>query len=98
MLDPVAAHIKLVQGDNILWKVIADTVVDAKLSFYGIFRGQQVSHLYIQLVPLILTYEVNLFVAYLADSNSVAPTQETIFSKTRLMSFMLPPNTASRMP
>ena len=76
MLNPVTAHIKLVQGDNILWKVIADTVIDTKLPFYGIFRGQQISHLDIQLVALIFTYEVDLPVAYLADSNGVAPAQE----------------------
>jgi len=76
VLDPTLAHIKFIQGDNILGKVIADTVIDAKLPPDGIFRGQQVIHLDIQPVSLILTYEVNLPVTCLADGNGVAPAQE----------------------
>ena len=45
VLDPVAAHIKFIQCDDILGKVVADTVIDTKLPLNGIFRGQQVSHL-----------------------------------------------------
>ena len=76
MLDPVAAHIKFIQGDNVLWKIVTDTVIDAELPLDGIFRGQQVSHLDIQFVSLVLTYEVNLLAAYFAHSNSIAPAQE----------------------
>ena len=45
VLDSVAAHIKLIQGDHILGKIIADTIIDAKFALYGICGGQQISHL-----------------------------------------------------
>ena len=76
VLDPVASHIKLIQGDDVLGKVVTDTAIDAKFLLDGIFRCQQVSHLDIQLVTLVLTYEVNFLVTYLTNGNIIAPAQE----------------------
>ena len=73
MLNSVAAHIIFVQGDDVFGIVIANTVIDAKLPLYGIFRGQQVCDLYIQLLPLILTHKVDLLITHLADGNGIAP-------------------------
>ena len=45
MFDSIPAHIKLIQGHNILWKIVANAVIDAKLPLNRILRGQQVSYL-----------------------------------------------------
>ena len=76
MLNPVTAHVKLIQCDHILGEVVTHPVIDAKLTGYGIFRGQQIRHLDIQLVALIFTNEVDLLVACLADSHRIAPAKK----------------------
>lgn len=54
MLDPVAAHVKIIQRDSILGEAVTDTVEGAELPLDGIFRSQHVDSLNIQLVALIL--------------------------------------------
>lgn len=41
VLNPVTAHIKLVQRDDIFRKIVANTEENAKLSSDSILRGQQ---------------------------------------------------------
>lgn len=76
MLDPVAAHVKFVQGDNILGEIIPDARKGAELPPDGIFRGQQVGNLDIQLVSFVLAHEVDLFVGDFADRDRIAPAQQ----------------------
>ena len=76
VLDPIAAHIKFIQGDNIFGEVVPDTVINAELPLYGVFRGQQVCDLNIQFVPLILAYKVDLLIAHLAHGNGVTSAQK----------------------
>ena len=42
VLNPVAAHVKFVQSDNILGEVIPDARKGAELPPDGILRGQQI--------------------------------------------------------
>lgn len=62
VLNPVTAHIKLVQRDDIFRKIVANTGENAKLSSDSILRGQQVSNLNIQFVSPILAYKVDFSV------------------------------------
>lgn len=76
MSDPVPAHIELIQSNDILRKVVANVVIDSKLPLNRILRGQQVGDLNIQPVSTILTDEINLLAARLADGDSIAPAQQ----------------------
>ena len=42
VLDPVTAHIKFIQGDNVLGEIIPDARKGAELPPDGILRGQQI--------------------------------------------------------
>ena len=76
MLDPVSAHIKLIEGNNVLWEVVADAVIRAKLAAHRFFRRQQVSDLNVQPFAALVTYKINFLIARSADSHFVAPAQQ----------------------
>ena len=76
MLDPVSAHIELIEGNNVLGEVVADTVIRAELAADRFFRRQQVSDLDIQLFAALVTYKINFLIAHSADSHFVAPAQQ----------------------
>ena len=76
MLDPVSAHIELIEGNNVLGEVVEDTVIRAKLAADGFFRRQQVSDLNIQLFAALIAYEINFLIARSADSHFIAPAQQ----------------------
>ena len=42
MLDAIAAHVELVQGDHIFGEVVPDAVVDPEFLVAGLRGGQQV--------------------------------------------------------
>ena len=76
MLDPIPAHVELVQGDYILGEVVPDGVVDPELPIDRLRGGQQVGDLDIELLVPLFADEVDLLVAGLADGNGVAPAQQ----------------------
>src|SRR5699024_6226343 len=76
VLDSIAAHIKLIQGDNVLGKVVADSTVDTKLPLNGLLRSQQIGHLNIQLLPLLFADKIDFFVAHLSHRNRITPAQQ----------------------
>ena len=76
MLDAVSAHVELIKGNNVLWEVVADTVIHAKLTADGFFRRQQVSDLNIQLFAALVTYKTNFLIAHSADSHFITPAQQ----------------------
>ena len=61
MLDPVPAHIKLIEGYHILGEIILNTIVCTELPFYRVFRGQQICHLHIEFFSSFFAYKVNFF-------------------------------------
>ena len=45
MLDPVSAHVELIEGNNVLREVIADVVILDKLAVDRFVGGEQTAHL-----------------------------------------------------
>ena len=52
MLDPVSAHIELIERNNVLWEVVADRVIRAELAVDRFVGGEQIAHLNVQLCLL----------------------------------------------
>ena len=76
MLDPVSAHIELIQRDNIFRVVIADIVIRAELTLNGLIGCQQIGNLNIQFFSTLVTYKVDLLVSGSADSHFIVPAQQ----------------------
>ena len=76
VLDPVSAHIKLIERNNVLREVVADRVIRTKLTVDGFFRCQQVSDLNIQLFSALVAYKINFLIARSANGHFIAPAQQ----------------------
>ena len=76
MLDAVAAHVELIERNNVLRKVVSDAVIRAKLTVDGFFRCQKISDLNIQLFAALVAYKINFLIARSADSHFIAPAQQ----------------------
>ena len=72
MLDPIPAHVKLVQRNNILREVVADGIISPKLPGNGFLRCKEVRYLNIQLLSALITHEVDLLVSGSANGHFVA--------------------------
>ena len=75
VLDPVSAHVELIQRDNIFRVVIADVVIRAELTPDGLIGGQQIGNLNIQLLSASVAYKIDLLVSGSADCNFIVPAQ-----------------------
>ena len=78
MLDPVSAHVKLVEGYDILGEIVLDAIVCTELPFHRIFRGQQVCYLYIEFFSSFFTYKVNFFFSCSAYCDNITPSQQSM--------------------
>ena len=76
MLDPIPAHVELVQGHHVLGEIIPDGLVDPELPVNRLRGGQQVGDLDIELLASLFADEVDLLVSGLAHGNGVAPAQQ----------------------
>ena len=76
VLDPVSAHIELIERNNVLREVVADAVIRTKLTVDRFFRCQQISDLNIQLFAALVAYKINFLIACSADSHFIAPAQQ----------------------
>ena len=45
VLDPISAHAELIEGNNVLRKVVADRVIRTKLAVDRFVGGEQTAHL-----------------------------------------------------
>ena len=46
VLDTISAHVKLIKRNNVLWEVVSDVVIRAKLTNHRFFRCQRSSSKY----------------------------------------------------
>ena len=76
MLDPVSAHVELIERNNVLREVVADAIIRDKLTADCFFRCQQVAHLDVQLFAALVTYKINFLIACSADSHFITPAQQ----------------------
>ena len=76
VLDPVSAHVELIQRDNIFRVVIADIVIRAELTLNSLIGCQQIGNLNIQFFSTLVTYKVDLLVSGSADSHFIVPAQQ----------------------
>ena len=76
MLDPVSAHIKLIERNNVFREVVTDAVICAELAVDRFFRCQQVSDLNIQLFAALVAYKINFLIARSANGHFIAPAQK----------------------
>ena len=76
MLDPVSAHIELIERNNVLREVIADAVIRTKLTVDRFVGGEQIAHLNIQLFAALVAYKINFLIACSADSHFITPAQQ----------------------
>ena len=70
MFDPVSAHVKLIERNNVLREVVADIIIRAKLTAHRFFRCQQISDLNIQLFAALVAYKINFLIARSATVTS----------------------------
>ena len=45
VLDPVSAHVELIEGNNVLREVVADCIIRAELAVDRFVRSEQTAHL-----------------------------------------------------
>ena len=76
MLDPVSAHIELIERNNVLREVIADVVIRAELAVDRFVGGEQIAHLNIQLFAALVAYKINFLIARSANGHFIAPAQQ----------------------
>ena len=76
MLDSIAAHVKLVQGNDIFRKIIADVVVGTKFAIDGFIGSKQISYLNIQFFTAFLADKVYFFFAGFADGNRISSAKQ----------------------
>ena len=50
MLDPVSAHVKLIERNNVLREVVADIIIRAKLTVDRFVGGEQIAHLNVHIL------------------------------------------------
>ena len=62
MLDAVAAHVELVEGDNIFGVIVPNVIIGSELTLDGFLRGEQVTDLHIQLFALIVADKVDFLI------------------------------------
>ena len=73
VLDPVSAHVELIERNNVLWEVITDAIIRTKLAVDRFIGGEQIAHLNVQLFAALVAYKVNFLIACSADSHFVTP-------------------------
>lgn len=76
VLDPVSAHIKLIERNNILREVVADRVIRTKLTVDRFVGGEQIAHLNVQLFAALVAYKINFLIARSANGHFIAPAQQ----------------------
>ena len=76
MLDPISAHVELIERNNVLREVIADVVIRAELAVDRFVGGEQIAHLNVQLFTAPVAYKINFLIAHSADSHFIAPAQQ----------------------
>ena len=76
VLDPVSAHVELIQRDNIFRVVITDVIICSKLTLDGFIGCQQIGNLNIQFFPAFVAYKVNFLVSGFAYCNFIVPAQK----------------------
>ena len=59
MFDPISAHVKLIERNNVLREVIADVVIRAELAVDRFVGGEQIAHLNVQLFAALVAYKIN---------------------------------------
>ena len=74
MLNTISTHIKFIERNNILWKIITDIIIHTKLPSDRFLRCQHISDLYIQLLTTLVAYKINFLINRSANSpfNTVA--------------------------
>ncbi len=75
VFDAVPAEVQLVKRDNVFGEVVGDRGIDAEFPADGLFRRQEVGHLYIDLLPSFFADKIHLQVAEFPDGDGVAPPQ-----------------------
>ena len=73
VLDPVSAHIELIERNNVLREVVSNVIISTKLTVDRFFRCRQVSDLNIQLFAALVAYKINFLIACSADSHFIHP-------------------------
>ena len=76
MFDPISAHIELIERNNVLWEVITDAIIRAKLAVNRFIGGEQIAHLNVQLFAALVAYKVNFLVSGFAYCNFIVPAQK----------------------
>ena len=76
MLDPVSAHVELIERNNVLREVIADVVIRAELAVDRFVGSEQIAHLNVQLFAAFVAYKINFLIACSADSHFITPAQQ----------------------
>ena len=76
MLNPVSAHIELIERNNVLREVVADSIIRAELAVDRFIRGEQIAHLNVQLLTALVAYKINFLITRPANGYFIAPAQQ----------------------
>ena len=75
MFDPILTHVQLIHCDNIFGEIILYPIVGPELSPDGVFIGQKIGDLNIQLLAALAANEINLPLPHPANGDSISPAQ-----------------------
>lgn len=62
MFDTVAAHVELIQRNDILGVIVPNVIIGSELTLNGFLRGEQVTDLHIQLFALLVADKVDFLI------------------------------------
>ena len=76
MFNTISAHVKFIERNNILRKVISNRIICSELTGNGFFCCQKISNLNVELFTVFVASEVNLPVSVSASCYIVASAKQ----------------------
>ena len=76
MFNAISAHIKIIHGDYVFWKIILNSLICSKFVFNSILGFQQVSNLDIYFRSIFAGYKIYFLFSISPNRNFVAPSDK----------------------
>ena len=58
VFDAVATKVELIEGDYVLWKIVANSLIDTEFTLNSFLGSEQIAHLNVQYLILSMTDKV----------------------------------------
>ena len=76
MLNPIAAHVKFIQRNDIFGKIISDMIIRSEFTLDCFIRSEQIGDLNIQLLISFVTDKINFFLTISSNCDLISATKE----------------------